>query len=854
MPKGSLQAPLLANDSLSGVPMDDMALAKSAGVTKAATAPPSAPDTVTSARRTLDDLVTTGASEMPTVAGLHGSEGGGGGGGGADAFRIRHAAAPAEDPLLALMHRHRNDCKAFPAIGGRIVPQGHVAFTLKNGKVGYLAPGRRRILDPLRRIHSTVSVNDALIQVANVTFCRVRPGQLGLALHRGVPVVLEVGRHMLEAPEWQFVGTRSSLDDHVAWGEVPALHLVRVRPGKVALLFVDGRPRALHHRQAFYEFMAPREQYRRVEDMMKDEIRFDANNSLDIVRVRPGTVGLMWQDAQPVVLAPSETPYELRAPRQQFVKIADSMDECLSIDDNNSMDIVRVRPGKIGLLWEQGKPRVIVPRAEPYVLRKPRQQFVRLCDVDEEHIALGSLHIVTIATGRRGVVWVRGQASIVEAGQTVFEEQNFRFGGSKSMSEVDAALGPFRYVTVASGEVGVKHTNGELEVLYAGTHCLATQRGETFHGFVSVQQQVMKVRNLKVITLDNVELRVDAVMTYFISDPEKAIRGVKNLDEVLRQRTETTLSNIFSHSNYGQARGGPVVPSAVPTAALSPGDALPVAGGASPRSANAHANANANNAAAARAREMVDSLDSKEKDITTLVHDEFMRLIKKTAAAVWGVDIGDLSVDNIQVVNDDLAHDLEQRAVTTVKTATQRANAENAAKVELIKADANARAKALEAQGDTAQAIAQARAQAQIVRARAEAEAAAARIEAEGKSEALRIMSQAKADARVMEAEAEKKALKLEAEGMEVLGANAMRMRQWQTQQQIALHMFKNQRTFVDTRGMPSMAELLNMNLLGKMGMFGGGGGGTSGDDAQPADDGKGEVLNGGGGRRAGRR
>ena len=249
----------------------------------------------------MDDLITTGASEMPTVAGLAGGGGDGGGDGGAEAYRIRHAPAPAEDPLLALLARHRNDCRARVSLGGRIVPQGHVAFTLKNGKVGYLAPGRRRILDPLRRVHSTRSVNDDDIEVANVRFVRVKPGQLGLALHRGVPVILEVGRHLLEAPEWQYVGTRSSLDDHVTWGQVPALHLVRVRPGKVALLFVDGAPRALHHRQAFYEFMAPREQYRRTCDMMADEIRFDANNSLDIVRVRPGTVGLMWQDASPVV-------------------------------------------------------------------------------------------------------------------------------------------------------------------------------------------------------------------------------------------------------------------------------------------------------------------------------------------------------------------------------------------------------------------------------------------------------------------------------------------------------------------------------------------------------------------------
>ena len=90
-------------------------------------------------------------------------------------------------------------------------------------------------------------------------------------------------------------------------------------------------------------------------------------------------------------------------------------------------------------------------------------------------------------------------------------------------------------------EVGVKHTNGELEVLGAGTHCLRADRGETFHGFRSIQQEIMKIRDLDVITLDNVDLKVDAVLTYTIGDPEKALRYVHNLEEVLLNRTEVTL-------------------------------------------------------------------------------------------------------------------------------------------------------------------------------------------------------------------------------------------------------------------------------------------------------------------------
>jgi hypothetical protein len=35
-----------------------------------------------------------------------------------------------------------------------------------------------------------------------------------------------------------------------------------------------------------------------MDDLLNDVIRFDAKSSLDIVRVRPGMVGLMWEDGR----------------------------------------------------------------------------------------------------------------------------------------------------------------------------------------------------------------------------------------------------------------------------------------------------------------------------------------------------------------------------------------------------------------------------------------------------------------------------------------------------------------------------------------------------------------------------
>eukprot|EP00854_Cymbomonas_tetramitiformis_P015795 gene15795-18727_t len=378
-------------------------------------------------------------------------------------------------------------------------------------------------------------------------------------------------------------------------------------------------------------------------------------------------------------------------------------------------------------------------------------------------------------------------------GQVVFNEENFKWGGSADISEKMYELGPFVFVTVGAGEVGQKWTYGRLTILEAGTHQLNSAEGETFHGFLSVQQQVMKVKDLHLTTLDQVDLKVDAVLTWSISDAQKAITDVRNLEEVLRQRTETSLSTIFSHVKYSQK--------AVPlpsfdTSSTGPGGVVQVPSAAEQLRFQA------------------------ENALSTTVHNEFMGAIKATAASDWGVQISDLSVDNIEIVNRELAIDLERRAVIAVQTDTAQANAENAKAVNLIEAETLTQKRILEAEADTAKTVAKAKAGSEVKRMEAEAEAEAARVVAEGEAAALRIMSAAEAEARVTKAQAEKTATELEAQGSEALGSNALQVRQWDVQSRMVKDMYENQRTFVDSQQMPTMAEMLNFNTLNKMMMM----------------------------------
>merc|ERR1712022_62930 len=115
---------------------------------------------------------------------------------------------------------------------------------------------------------------------------------------------------------------------------------------------------------------------------------------------------------------------------------------------------------------------------------------------------------------------------------------------------------------------------------------------------------------------------------------------------------------------------------------------------------------------------------------------------------------------------------------------------------------------------------------------RAKADAEAVEIRAQGEANARKIQlemeyamdvakAKAEAEAELARAEAKTKAIQMEAEALSRLDENAMKLRMWEAQVEMAKAMYANQRTFVDTSSMPSMAELMNMQAVTNMGLLG---------------------------------
>ena len=116
----------------------------------------------------------------------------------------------------------------------------------------------------------------------------------------------------------------------------------------------------------------------------------------------------------------------------------------------------------------------------------------------------------------------------------------------------------FKFIFIKTGFNGVVNkSNGELEILSPGIHfCEAPN---SFKTFVSIQQETLKFgssisNKYKFLTMDNIELSIDATLFYKIIDVNKvftkSIRDNKDLDETLLTQARSLLMMLIRSENF----------------------------------------------------------------------------------------------------------------------------------------------------------------------------------------------------------------------------------------------------------------------------------------------------------------
>ncbi len=74
-----------------------------------------------------------------------------------------------------------------------------------NGRAVFLAPGRYVLFSFFHNLIRRADINENLIKFGPITIVTVEKGHLGLSTKNGDVIILQPGRHILEAPHKYFV-------------------------------------------------------------------------------------------------------------------------------------------------------------------------------------------------------------------------------------------------------------------------------------------------------------------------------------------------------------------------------------------------------------------------------------------------------------------------------------------------------------------------------------------------------------------------------------------------------------------------------------------------------------------------
>lgn len=223
-----------------------------------------------------------------------------------------------------------------------LVRRGEIAIVeWRNGNVRVLSQGWH-IIETLGCRVRRAKVTDNVIQQGSLSIIRVLPGQYGLGLLNGHPLVLLPGRHLINDPLFSFTGSVAMTEAHIT---VSTTHLLTVAVGKVGLCMVNTTAHFLE--PGMHRINSPRFEFLGFRDSTDEHIRVGSKHR---IVVPSGKVGLGWENGSPLLLETGKT-YNIDSPTFSY---AGSQALNAAVIKHGSVNIVTVKQGQAGISYDQG--------------------------------------------------------------------------------------------------------------------------------------------------------------------------------------------------------------------------------------------------------------------------------------------------------------------------------------------------------------------------------------------------------------------------------------------------------------------------------------------------------------------
>lgn len=124
-----------------------------------------------------------------------------------------------------------------------LVPEGSYGFSMNDGHVRFLVPGRHILANPLHKLMSVRPAYEKFIEVGPVTIVRVNEGELGMALDGARPQVLLPGTHIRNQGTFKF---KDFFPVHRELIEFGPIKFMMVKSGHVRVCYNHGLVEIYH--------------------------------------------------------------------------------------------------------------------------------------------------------------------------------------------------------------------------------------------------------------------------------------------------------------------------------------------------------------------------------------------------------------------------------------------------------------------------------------------------------------------------------------------------------------------------------------------------------------------------------
>lgn len=327
-----------------------------------------------------------------------------------------------------------------------------------------------------------------------------------------------------------------------------------------------------------------------------------------------------------------------------------------------------VKQGEVGLLMDNGKPVFLTPGR--YTFKSPLKKYHGTRSVSHPLIELGPVQIVTIKKGEIGLSTRNGENIILEPGRYILQAPHV-FEKSAKVNEAYVQLGTHHRLTVKPGFVAIATVDGSQIIISQNDE--ATKKpfiidSETFSfdpktGFQRIMKQNVELEPLMVSTTEGVQIKVEGIISYKISDAKKAFLEGYDVHGSIKRLAEATLTGVFANLSLGEI---------------------------------------ASSLSTAQTIALHDKGKEKDGDVQNdLLHkatSTFLNEFQKIALE-WGVDLLDLKIEKMEWEKkfSDVLRDRTEKSLTT---ATNLLNVGAKNQVEISESERKAQQRRIEAEGE----------------------------------------------------------------------------------------------------------------------------------------------------------